>query len=78
MQLVCQTTTLLRPLRANIGVMHQSGRALLRAANRLRHQTPHLPIRRRTRTAITAYIKPANANQPFRRTKSTNDIRTSI
>ena len=50
-RLVRQTPALARPLHADLGVLDQPGRALLRAAHRARLQTRRVPLGRRTRSS---------------------------
>lgn len=70
---------LARALHPDIGVVDQPGRALLRPAHRARPETRCVPLGRRARQAIEAYIDVTNADpKPFRWTKTADDILASI
>jgi hypothetical protein len=59
--------------------MDQSGRTLLRAADRACLETRRIPLGRRAQKTIKAYIEATNADpKPFRWTKTADDILASI
>ena len=78
-QLVRQAPALARALHADIGVMDQPGRALLRAADRARPKRGVFRSVAELEEAINAYIDATNADpKPFRWTKTADDILASI
>ena len=78
-QLVRQAAALARPLHADLGILDQSGRALLRPADRARFRRGVFRSVAELEKAIKAYIDATNADpKPFRWTKTADDILASI